>query len=188
MPTQLDRLRDIALDQYGFVTVRQAATIGIAGVELVKMHSRGRLERVAHGVYRVPHMPQTHFDQFQLAVLWTGDERTVLGHETALELWELGDYLPDKIHLTIPPTLRLRRAGGDAYVLHAENLSPADKTWCEGLPIVTPKKAIEQCIREGFSSAIITDTLTNALERELVSQGDHERLRVEAASRDRLPQ
>jgi predicted transcriptional regulator of viral defense system len=188
MITQLDRLRDIALDHYGFVTTKQAAAIGIPAVELVKMHSRGRLERVAHGVYRVPHMPQTRFDQFQLAVLWTGDERTVLGHETALELWELGDYLPDKIHLTIPPTLRLRRAGGDGYVLHAENLSPTEVTWCEGLPIVTPAKAIEQCIREGFSSATSTDALTNALEREHVSESDHERLMLALESRDRLPQ
>jgi predicted transcriptional regulator of viral defense system len=188
MVAQLDRLRDIALDQHGFVTTKQAAAIGIAAVELAKMYSRGRLQRVAHGVYRVPHMPQTRFDQFQLAVLWAGDERTVLGHETALELWELGDYLPDTIHLTIPPTLRLRRAGGDDYVLHTENLSTAEVTWCEGLPIVTPAKAIQQCIRTGFSSAVIADALAEGLDRELVSEGDHECLGLELASRDGLLQ
>ena len=52
--TYLERLREIALDQHGFVTSAQAVESGIPKVELPKLASRGRIERVSRGIYRVP--------------------------------------------------------------------------------------------------------------------------------------
>ena len=70
--TYLERLREIALDQHGFVTTAQAVVEGIPKTELPKLAARGRIERVAHGVYRVPQVPATAHDNWALAVLWTG--------------------------------------------------------------------------------------------------------------------
>jgi predicted transcriptional regulator of viral defense system len=63
--------------------------------------ARDRLQRVAHGVYRVPQVAETEFDQYQQAVLWTGASEACLSHATALAAWEVSDINPDRIHLTV---------------------------------------------------------------------------------------
>jgi predicted transcriptional regulator of viral defense system len=47
------RLHERALDQYGYVTTRNANELGVPAVELRKLHQRGGLEHVGHGLYRV---------------------------------------------------------------------------------------------------------------------------------------
>ena len=65
------------------------------------MAARDRIERVAHGVYRVPQVPETPYDLWALAVLWTGAEEACLSHETALAAWDISDINPERIHLTV---------------------------------------------------------------------------------------
>src|SRR5436309_1390252 len=47
------RLSEIAEEQWGLVTRRQASEAGIAPRSLARLVENGRVERVAHGVYRV---------------------------------------------------------------------------------------------------------------------------------------
>jgi predicted transcriptional regulator of viral defense system len=47
-----------------------------------------------------------------LAALWPAG-RGVLSHDTALELHELCDVNPEKIHLTVPADYQPRRRGGE---------------------------------------------------------------------------
>ncbi|AWV48153.1 hypothetical protein DIJ64_09045 [Mycobacterium leprae] len=70
--TRLERLREVALDQHGFVTTAQAVKEGVSHAELSAMVARDLLDPVAHGVYRKPQVAETEFDQYQLAVLCTG--------------------------------------------------------------------------------------------------------------------
>ena len=76
--TNIDKLRGIALDQYGYVTASQALDAGVGRAALSMLKKRGRVELVAHGVYRVPQVPPTELDRFMLAVLWTGAEEAAL--------------------------------------------------------------------------------------------------------------
>ena len=57
--TYLERLREIALDQHGFVSAAQAVSDGIPKTELPRLAARGRVERMAHGLYRIPQVPAT---------------------------------------------------------------------------------------------------------------------------------
>ena len=43
-----------AADDYGLVTTAEARALGVSDAEVVQYAARGRLERVARGVYRVP--------------------------------------------------------------------------------------------------------------------------------------
>lgn len=52
-----DIVREIALDQYGFVTTRDASEAGVPAVELPKLAARGGLENVAYGLYRARCFP-----------------------------------------------------------------------------------------------------------------------------------
>ena len=65
----IEKLREVALDQHGFVTTAQALGEGVSKATLSKLAARGRIEHVAHGVYRVPQVPADRFDRFMLAVL-----------------------------------------------------------------------------------------------------------------------
>lgn len=55
----IDKLRETALDQCGYITTAQANSVGVTKAALSMMLKRGRLWRVAHGVYEVPQMPVT---------------------------------------------------------------------------------------------------------------------------------
>jgi len=160
--TYLERLRELAIDQHGFVTTAQAADEGIVRQELAKMVARGRLERVAHGVYRVPQVPVTQYAPFMLAVLWTGVPEACLSHETVLLLRELCDVNPRKIHITVNKGRRFKRDGGNGYQLHYENLLPNKKTWFMQMPIVNIPTAIEQCINAGLPSYLIEQAISKA--------------------------
>ncbi|MGF3056929.1 type IV toxin-antitoxin system AbiEi family antitoxin domain-containing protein [Microbacterium sp. YY-01] len=174
--TYLERLREIALDQHGFVTTAQAFDEGIPRVELPKMAKRGRIERVSQGIYRVPQVPSTGHDNLALAVLWAGIDEACLSHDTALAAWGVSDINPNRIHLTIPHSHRVRRAGGDRYVIHRRDLEPDERTWWEGIPITRLPVTIEDCIESGVPTYLVRQ----ALERGAGTS------RLPDAARDRL--
>lgn len=160
--TYLERLRDLAIDQHGFVATAQAVDAGIPRFELAKMVARGRIERVAHGVYRIPQVPETEYDPFMQALLWTGAPEAVLSHDTALALREISDINPTKIHITVKKGRRINRTGGNGYVLHFEDIAKGHVTWLAGMPIVDVPAAIEQCINTGTPSYLIEQALHKA--------------------------
>lgn len=182
--TYLERLREIAFDQHGLVTTSQAEEEGIPPVELRKMLARGRLERVAHGVYRIPQTPASENDQYQLAVLWTGDPAACLSHESALEAWDITDIIPNRIHVTVPRRRRIRRRGGEGYVVHHEDLSPGEKTWWEGIPITAVPTTISQCITAGTPTYLIKQALKRGARTSLLPRREANRLAQRLEERD----
>lgn len=182
--TKLEQLREIALDQHGFVTTDQALDAGLVHADLSKLVSRGRLERVAHGVYRVPQVAETGLDQYQLAVLWAGTEQACLSHETALVVRGISDINPERIHLTVPRTRRLRRSGGERYVVHKENLEPREIIWWEGIRTASVPTSIRQCIESSVPTYLIKQALQEARGTSLLLANEHARLRKMLNTRD----
>jgi hypothetical protein len=94
------------------------------------------------------------------AVLWPGrGVRGVLSHETALDLFELGDVNPAKIDVTLPRGHRVRRAVPSLYRLHYEDLALDDVTVFEGIPIVTPVRAIRQAHAAQIGPALVMQAI-----------------------------
>lgn len=182
--TKLERLREIAIDQHGFVTTAQAVAEGVSHADLSTMVARDRLGRVAHGVYRVPQVPETEFDQYQLAVLWTGVPEACLSHDTALAAWEISDINPDRIHLTVARRRRLRRKGGERYVIHHDDLDQGQVTWWEGIRTVDVPTAIEQCIVSAVPTYLIRQALDRAGRTSRLPAAEHERLTAALEDRD----
>lgn len=102
-----DRVREIALGEYGFVTTRQAASAGVPAVELRKLAARGALIHVAYGIYRVPDAPGTAFDQFAEALLRVGEGAYLRG-DSVLALFGLADVNPLKVRVIAPKRTRAR--------------------------------------------------------------------------------
>ncbi|MDR3359839.1 MAG: type IV toxin-antitoxin system AbiEi family antitoxin domain-containing protein [Bifidobacteriaceae bacterium] len=160
--TRIDALREIAMDQHGFVTTAQAAGEGVGSAQLAMMVKRDRLERVAHGVYRVPQVAASRYDNWARAVLWTGAPEACLSHETALAAWDISDINPDQIHILVGKSRRLRRAGGERYVVHHQDLAEGQRTWFEQMPITDVPTTIEHCIDWGTPTYLIKQALERA--------------------------
>jgi len=173
-----EELWEIAELQHGFVTAQQALDAGVSKQAMQMLVHRGTLVRAAHGVYRFPKYPVGEHDQEMLAVLWTRVPEAALSHETALDAYDLSDINPNRIHVTVAKHRRFRRAGGDGYVVHYEDLDPRQIGWWDEIPTVTATTAIAQCIEYGTPTYL----LRQALER------GHARGYLKTAERDALQQ
>ncbi|MDR1152970.1 MAG: type IV toxin-antitoxin system AbiEi family antitoxin domain-containing protein [Bifidobacteriaceae bacterium] len=182
--THVDRLREIAMDQHGFVTLAQAMEAGVPQPQIAQLTARGRLDRVAHGVYRVPQVPATRYDNWARAVLWTGASEACLSHETALAAWGISDINPDRIHVNVAKRRRLRRAGGDQYVVHHHDLAPGQVTWFEQIPITTVATTIDHCIDWGLDTYLIKQALERGGKTSRLPRADRERLARKLEERD----
>ena len=159
MVTVKELLWDVAVEQYGYVTIRDAQQLGVDENAVWMLAARGGLERAAHGVYRFPQLPATERDPYMLAVLWTGTAQTCLSHDTALAVYEACDINPERIHLTVPTARRIRRRGGELYELHHEDLRPDQVGWWQGIPTSTLPTAISQCLDSGVPSYLLRQAL-----------------------------
>lgn len=174
--TLLDRFIEVAAEQRGFVTSADAAAVGVNPVELRKMAARGRLERVAHGVYRIRAFPHRPNDELMVAVLWTG-KRGAIAAQTALGLHELCDVNPRRIDLVVPVDYRPRKAGGEQYrIIHAR-LGARDVDLVEDIPVVVPTVAIEQAIGAHLHPHLVAQAIATGRRFGHLDVGDEERLR-----------
>ncbi|MGH3276017.1 MAG: type IV toxin-antitoxin system AbiEi family antitoxin domain-containing protein [Streptosporangiaceae bacterium] len=131
-----------------FVTAQQAAEHGVARGAVQMLVHRGTLIRAAHGVYRFPRFPVSQYDPYMLAVLWTRVPEACLSHETALAAYEISDLNPWQIHVTVSRDRRLRRAGGDGYVIHYELTPPAACGLAGGNDAVQPATGLAEPARQ----------------------------------------
>lgn len=179
----IEVLRGIALEQYGYVTTAQAVDAGVSKSNLSMLVKRDRIERVAHGVYRIPLVARTIFDRFMLALLWTGASEAVLSHETALAAFEVCDVNPIVIDVTVGKTRRIQRQGGEAYRIHYQNLDESQIGWWEGMRCVKLACAVEQCIDAGVATYLLVQAIDNGRKRGLITTCDEERLRTRLQDR-----
>lgn len=172
MPGRIyNELFDLATERYGFVTPADARELGIDPQRLVVMNERGVLDRVAHGLYRFPSFPPTGLEEFMQATLWPRGQG-IISHDSALDLHELCDVNPSKIHVTVPAGYRLRRQAPDAYVFHRRQLADEDRALHEGIPIVTPRRAILDGIEAGLRGDLIDQAIETARARGLIRKDD----------------
>lgn len=134
------RLRDRALDQYGYITTRDAAELRIPAVELGKLASRGGLTHVAYGLYRFDDVPPTERDQFMEAVLRAGGG-AYLVMDAVLALYDLAQVNPRRIRVGVPRRVRLKAP--DVFEYLERDVPASDLTVHEGIPTTTVARAIE---------------------------------------------
>ena len=160
-----NRLATIAADQQGLVTPADARGAGIDPHRLVDMERRGAIERVARGLYRFPLLePNPELGQLAEATLWAG-RRGVLSHGTALDLHELCDINPAQIHITIPTAYRLQKPVPKLYRVHRGDLEKGERAFYEGIPIVTPYRAIVEGIETGVRADLLRQAIDTARRR-----------------------
>jgi predicted transcriptional regulator of viral defense system len=178
-----NQLADVAADQYGFVSQHDARELGIQPMTLVRMSEQGTLERRGHGLYRLRYFPVSPLDSYMEATLWPRGTRGVLSHETALQLYELSDVNPSKIHFTVPRGHRIRREIPALYRVHPETLNDKDVTFYEGMPIVTPAHAIRQSHAAHLGPALIGQAIDHGVSNGRLTRKEAAQLRRETGVR-----
>lgn len=177
MPTtRFADLAEAAADKFGLLTLDDAKQVGYQPKTIVTLAERGQLERVSRGVYRVPFLPGGEMQAYMAAALWPQGAAGVLTHETALDLWDVSDVNPAKIHITVPRAHRPQRDIPKAYIIHREDLDPADVTAIEGVPVVRLVRAIRQSAELHVGRDLLEQAVRHGRSRGLLSANEHERL------------
>lgn len=145
-------VREIALDQYGYVTTRDAADAGVPAVELRKLAARGALINVAYGLYRLADAQPTEYDQFAEALLRVGDGSYLRG-DAVLALHHLALVNPRRIRVGVPR--RVRAALPEFVDLREEEMSEEDLTVYEGLRSTTVARALLDCRGQVMSERLL---------------------------------
>lgn len=168
---------ELAAEQHGYVTTRDARHIGVDPVQLRLLTARGRLERAGRGVYRVPVLPRGEHDDLAAAVSWTLG-RGAISHESALALHALADVNPSRIHLTVPRDNHPRAAGGELYRLHRRDLQATDITSVAAIPVTTIARTIKDCLDTGTDPYQLRTAIERAEAEGTLRRGPAAELRV----------
>jgi predicted transcriptional regulator of viral defense system len=136
----------IAQEQQGYFTTKQAIEAGYADNTHPYHVKAGNWERVRRGIYRMAHLPAPEDGEMMVWLLWSRgrDEKPLaaMSHETALSLFEIGDFNPAKIHVTVPPTFRRNSHVPRSVVLHRAEIAPGEVTQLRGMAVCRPLRAL----------------------------------------------
>jgi predicted transcriptional regulator of viral defense system len=170
---------DLASENFGYLTAVQAREDGVSSAAIVMMERRGVLERVSRGVYRLAQFPVSQLAQYMEAVLWPHGTTAVISHDSALALYGISDVDPARIHITLPPQYRVRRAVPRHLAIHSAALAAGERTVHEGIPLTTVERTLFDCRDAGLGGDLLQHALVDAQEKGFISRKSAERLNNE---------
>ena len=180
-----DRLRlfEIASEQGGYFTARQARACGYSFALLSHHVKSGRFIRVRRGLYRLREYPSSPREDLLAAWYAVGKDVAVVSHESALDLLDLSDVIPDSAHLTVPRTRRnLPSLPGVKIHTTVRPLRPNDLTYRDGMVITAATRPILDAAEADTAPEQVELAVIQAVERGLAAADE---LRQDAAARGR---
>ena len=164
------RLFDVAAGQAGYFTVEQAAESGYSRALLAYHAKAGSFVRVRRGLYRFREYPASSREHVLAAWLAVGKDNAVVSHESALEILDLSDVVPDAVHLTVPRSRRnLPSVVGAKIHTSSRPIGREDKTLREGIAVTSPARSILDAAESGTSPELIEAAVTDAVRRGLAT-------------------
>lgn len=157
--TMQTRVYELAAEQNGYLTARQAREAGISRQAINNMTARATLERVSRGVYRLVQFPDSAMDPYVEATLWPVPVQGVISHETALSIYGMSDVNPARIHVTVPRASRVRRSVPKRLAIHRLDLDANDVNIYEGVRVTTPERTIRDCHAAHLGPALIRQAI-----------------------------
>ncbi len=177
-----DGLYRVAESQAGYFTTEQALATGMDRSTLCH-HARtdGRYRRVRRGLYRLRHFPSTPHEHVVAAWLALSNLPAVVSHESALELYDLSDVIPNAVHVTLPRSQRGQRSRPGVRIHTLEHPPAANEIRrLAGVLATSPERTIIDSLEAGTQPEQIELAVQQALERGLTTP---RRLRSAAAGR-----
>ena len=176
-----DELFKIADQQLGYFTTHQAEACGFSRSNFYFKIQKGEWIKELRGIYKLAHYPVVDRSELALWTLWSvnkkGIPQGIWSHETALDIHELGDLMPAKMHMTVPLNFKRRTEIPKCLHLHFANLSKSDIEVRQGYKITTPLRSLIDVIEEKtVSKEQITLALNQALQKGFILQKEIQQL------------
>jgi len=167
MDSRWQQLQELATRQHGHFTTSQAEAVGLTRPAIHYQLRAGRLSRPERGVYRFTAYPPTDHEREAVLMLWSRlDPAVAFSHETALRHFDISDAFPDKLHLTVPPTFRMRPP--QDVTLHKAELAP-NEVHTEGILCFTdPTRTLLDLVQGGYPLEQLQLAYEQALSRGLI--------------------
>ncbi len=169
------QLFDVAEQQQGFFTTKQAKAAGFAENTHPYHVQAGNWIREHRGIYRLALFPATDRPDLALWSLWSRnrDEEIegVYSHDTAISLYDLSDLNPSKLHMTVPTDFRRNSEIPSVLVLHYADLPENDTQTAQGFRFTRPLRTILDLIDAGtVERNFIRQALRQAVTRGLITR------------------
>ena len=160
-----------AAGQHGHFTRGQADECGYGTDLLTHLTQSGKFSRVHWGVYRLRDFPSYPREEVVAAWLAIGRDVAVVSHESALDLHELSDVIPDAVHLTVPRSNRYRtKLPGVKIHTTTREFGPGDVVTREGMRVMSVARTIADAAEAGTSPEQIEMAVRQALLQGLTSR------------------
>jgi predicted transcriptional regulator of viral defense system len=176
-------LFEIASEQGGYFTAEQARACRYS-VALLSHHVKsGRFIRIRRGLYRFREYPSSPREDVLAAWLAVGKESAVVSHESALDLLDLSDVIPDAVHLTVPRSRRnVPSLPGVKIHTTVRPLRQSDLTYRDGMVVTAATRTVLDAAEAGTAPDQIELAVVQAVRRGLAMP---DQLRQGAAERGR---
>src|SRR5271166_1077840 len=169
------RLFEIAEQQQGFFTTKQAKAAGFAENTHPYHVQVGNWIREHRGIYRLALFPTADRPDLVLWALWSRNRNEevegVYSHQTALSLYELSDLNPAKLHMTVPANFRRNSDIPGIVVLYYGDLLKSEIQTGPGYKYTRPLRTILDLIEAGrVERTFIRQALRQAVDRGLITR------------------
>ena len=169
------RLFDLAEQQQGFFTTKQAKAAGFAENTHPYHLQAGNWTREHRGIYRLTLFPTPDRPDLVLWSLWSRNRKEevegVYSYQTALSLYELSDLNPAKLHMTVPTNFRRNSDIPGIIVLHYSDLLKSEIKAGPGYKYTRPLRTILDLIEVGaVERTFIRQALRQAVDRGLITR------------------
>ncbi|MBF4604044.1 type IV toxin-antitoxin system AbiEi family antitoxin domain-containing protein [Curtobacterium sp. VKM Ac-2884] len=164
------KLAGLAAGQWGMLTAAQATEAGVARSTLLRREQTGALERMRHGVYRLPGAPVDPADDIRAA--WLASDPSTIGRDrlddpdvtvggaAAAAVHGIGDLSPAPYLLY---TSTRRRTRHDDVRYSTRPVPAEDVMILDGLPVTTRERTIADLLDEpGADISTVADALRDA--------------------------
>jgi predicted transcriptional regulator of viral defense system len=162
-----ENLFHVAESQQGYFTSSDAKKLGYDYPHQHFHVKQGNWVRVDHGIYRLKKYPAAAQEDLMRWWLWSR-KKAVISHESAAALYELGDLLPFKIHLTVPSDFR--KSPAKSLVLHKADLNVSEIERRDGLPVTKPLRTLLDLARSHLDDERLSAVARDAIKKGLVSR------------------
>ena len=165
----IKRLSELASEQWGLLTRRQAEESGVSPATLQRLSNSEVLERAAWGVYHLVGAPEP--EQMALRAAWLGlapetpawergQEQGVVSHRSAAALYGLGHLPADRHVFTMPNRRQVRRK--DVRV-HRGKLTDAEWIVLRGLPVTCPSRIAADLLADHEDPEAVAHIIADAI-------------------------
>jgi len=151
------KLVNMALRQAGLFTVKQAVMCGVDRTHTSRYTNAGTWEKVGEGslgIYRLAGLDvDTQHESKWIAYLWAigrdGKPQGIISHDSALEVWNVSDVAPLKVHLTVRRGFKRRTKPPVELFVHQLEYSDRDVAELDsGLHVMSLLPTVRELLRE----------------------------------------